>query len=342
MTNLMLRGAAGVAWLCLVWSCGASSEQQHISSNGNITEDASPGASDAGNDALLDAAPPPVIADAGHAAPEPQDAGVMTALDAEVASCPALAWDLGSTTTVMLEHGGMMRSYVVHVGKDVLATKAAPLIVNFHGLNNSAAIQQLFSNMNPFADNHGLIVVYPEGLNNSFNAGGCCGSSSQNKVDDLGFARAIIADVSAKTCVDAHRVYATGFSNGGFMSHRAGCEASDIFAGIAPIAGANQSPTCSPARGVSVFAINAPPDPIVSYDQGHMSALDWVARNQCNGDPTHEAYGASSCDTWSDCKNGTQVRFCSWAGGTHLWPGDNTDVPATKMLWEFLSQFTLP
>ncbi len=33
------------------------------------------------------------------------------------------------------------------------------------------------------------------------------------------------------------QVYATGMSNGGFMSHRLGCEASHVFAAIAPVSG---------------------------------------------------------------------------------------------------------
>jgi polyhydroxybutyrate depolymerase len=36
--------------------------------------------------------------------------------------------------------------------------------------------------------------------------------------------------------VDQKRIFATGLSNGGIMTHRVGCELSGVFAAIAPVA----------------------------------------------------------------------------------------------------------
>ena len=38
--------------------------------------------------------------------------------------------------------------------------------------------------------------------------------------------------------VDKDRIFATGWSNGGYMSYRLACELSDRIAGIAPFVGA--------------------------------------------------------------------------------------------------------
>ena len=63
------------------------------------------------------------------------------------------------------------------------------------------------------------------------NGGGCCSSAcGAHLIDDVAFARALVSAVASLVPVDRSRVYSTGFSNGGFMSYRLGCQASDIFA----------------------------------------------------------------------------------------------------------------
>ena len=53
-------------------------------------------------------------------------------------------------------------------------------------------------------------------------------------VDDVAFARALVAQVSTTACIDPKRVYATGFSMGGGMAHYLACHAADVFAAVAP------------------------------------------------------------------------------------------------------------
>jgi polyhydroxybutyrate depolymerase len=38
----------------------------------------------------------------------------------------------------------------------------------------------------------------------------------------------MVAYVSERVCVDPARVFAGGYSNGGYMTYRLGCEASDL------------------------------------------------------------------------------------------------------------------
>jgi polyhydroxybutyrate depolymerase len=56
-----------------------------------------------------------------------------------------------------------------------------------------------------------------------------------NKVDDVGFIRALLADLEARQPVDRRRVYATGLSNGAMMAWRLAVEASGTIAAIAPV-----------------------------------------------------------------------------------------------------------
>jgi poly(3-hydroxybutyrate) depolymerase len=55
--------------------------------------------------------------------------------------------------------------------------------------------------------------------------------------DDVAFFRALVADVTATYAADPKRVYVTGFSNGGQMSHTLAQQASDLIAAAAANAG---------------------------------------------------------------------------------------------------------
>src|SRR5690349_18796236 len=85
--------------------------------------------------------------------------------------------------------------------------------------------------------NWGGIAVHPDGTGAflGWNAGDCCGTASASGVDDVGLVGAILDRLETEMCVDTARIYSTGFSNGGFLSHRLGCELSDRIAAIAPV-----------------------------------------------------------------------------------------------------------
>ena len=54
---------------------------------------------------------------------------------------------------------------------------------------------------------------------------------------NTGFISALIDSLTADLNIDTTRVYATGMSNGAFMTYTLGCELSDRIAAIAPVAG---------------------------------------------------------------------------------------------------------
>jgi polyhydroxybutyrate depolymerase len=286
----------------------------------------------------------PGAPDAGGAEVRP-DAAILDdgrAPDAALPTCAPSTWTPGTDETVSLEHDGATRSYVVHVGDAVAADAPAPLLLNFHGYNNSPSIQASFSQMNALADVEGFVVVYPQGIGASFNAGACCGTAASQDLDDVGFARAIVADVEERICVDRRRVYATGFSNGGYMSYRLGCEAADLFAAIAPVSGSNAVTPCEPGRPVPVIAFHGDADTIVSYQGDRATIEGWAERDGCTAGPERTAYGASYCDRWTGCADDVAVEFCTNAGGWHLWPSATAAHPASPAIWSFLSQYRLP
>lgn len=272
----------------------------------------------------------------------------------EPVDCP-VEDDLGAGDhPITLSHDGTDRTYDVHVPPGYDPSAATAVIVNMHGYTSNAFQQAMFSGMNPVADAEGFIVVYPNGIENSWNAGACCGDAASTGVDDVGFLTAVVEDVSTKLCIDAARVYATGMSNGGYMSHRLGCEASDVFAAVAPVAGAMGIPDCGPSRSVPIVAYHGTEDGLVPYGSGSAAIDEWASLNGCTGDPVRTDHGPSYCDKWENCSDGVEVELCTLEGMGHCWPGGpealcipdigppSSDVDANQHMWAFMSRFTLP
>jgi len=239
----------------------------------------------------------------------------------------ASLFDPGTHTGITIDVDGVSRTYDLFVPTSYDPTAAAPLVLNFHGLFGSPSQQVEFSQFDPAAEAHGMLVAYPEGIGASFNAGGCCGEASSNDVDDVGFARELVADVSVKMCVDPRRVYATGMSNGGHMAHRLACEAADLFAATASVAGISWVQSCTPARPISVIQFHGSADLIVGYSGVPELMAAWADRNGCS--PTAEItfeQGDMLCQTWPGCDADVEVSLCTIDGGGHCWPGNGSCI----------------
>src|SRR5262249_19170475 len=104
----------------------------------------------------------------------------------------------------------------------------APLVLNIHGLVETAQLQEYYSGMDAKAAERGMMVVYPQGVGNSWNAGNCCGRAVDEQVDDVRFLRELVRELESELCIDRTRIYATGMSNGAILSYRLACEASDV------------------------------------------------------------------------------------------------------------------
>lgn len=271
------------------------------------------------------------------------------------AACPGAPLGPGDHD-LEIPHATGMRTAILHVPPGLDPQVPAPLIFNFHGYTMTAAGEVTFSGMNALADAEGVLVVYPQGLGNSWNAGACCGDSAAGDVDDVGFVRALHAELAARVCVDTKRVYSTGMSNGGFLSNRLACEAADIFAAVGPVSAVNGMATCAPSRPIPVIAFNGTNDLLVAYDGLlYQSVADsfaaWGARNGCTGEPVPgTTQGSASCMVYEDCADGVLVTQCTLEGMGHCWPGNpscvygtpDTDLDANSEMWAFFQQFSLP
>jgi polyhydroxybutyrate depolymerase len=252
----------------------------------------------------------------------------------------------------MLAHGGLDRTYNLYLPEGYDGASPIALVMNFHGYTSNAAQQAFFSDMNPTADVNGFAVVYAEGHENSWNGGACCGNAAAEGIDDVGFARAMVADIATRACIDDKRVYSTGMSNGGFISNRIACEASDLVAAIAPVCG-GLGIACSPSRPVPVMAFNGTEDPLFTYNLAVATNDAWIEADECTGTPEVTLMeGAATCETLSMCAGGVEVTHCSIEGMGHCWPGQsfcprslgapNVDISANEQMWAFFQRYTLP
>ena len=133
-----------------------------------------------------------------------------------------------------LEHDGEQREYYLYAPATLDSAQAAPLLFNFHGNGQTAGDQVAWSDFRPLADEHGFLVVYPQGadLQGSTHWNSALpGNGNKSSTDDFGFLLALIDNLSERYNVDPNRI-ATGYSNGGFMSYSLACYHSDRFAAI--------------------------------------------------------------------------------------------------------------
>ena len=328
--------------LAAATACGGAGTQS------TPTPDAAPPMGD-------DASTPPPPEDASPPIP---DAGSELAERDASTPCSGMAAQAKGNSTWMISTASGNRSALVHIPPGYDPTQATPLVLNFHGYSGSPTQEEGLTLMDTLSDSAGFLLVYPQGTGSllSWNAGACCGTAAQNNLDDVGFVRTLIDTLESKLCVDPKRVFATGMSNGGFLSHRLGCELSDRIAAIAPVAGVMGIPTCNPSRPVPVMDFHGTSDPIVPYDGnasiGYVSVADtisgWVQRDGCQGSPTTTySKGDATCSTYANCAGGAEVTLCSISGGGHTWPGGtpfpllgktSTDISATDAMWAFFQK----
>jgi polyhydroxybutyrate depolymerase len=245
------------------------------------------------------------------------------------------------TSVHHLTVGGHERSYRLHLPDGLPAS--APLVVMMHGVTGSGAQVEKDYHWDDLADPAKFAMAYPDGLENAWNVDGqtCCGRAGREGVDDVGFIRAVVDDISRHVGIDPARIYATGMSNGGIMSYTLACT-TDIFAAIGPVAGV-QLNACPSPRPTSVIHIHGTADPLVPYGGGPgYSVINgppipdvnafWRKADQC-GPPAATTDGPVATST-AGCPDNRDVVLITIDRGGHDWPSW-----AAQTLWQFFAAY---
>lgn len=235
------------------------------------------------------------------------------------------------------------------------SSAAMALILNFHGDPSDAETQADYTEMDVLAEAEGFYVVYPQGIGDHFNAGDCCTGAS---ADDLGFSRQIVDFVGDEACIDLDRVFATGYSNGGYMAYYLACRASDYFKAIASVGGLiavdPYGKNCQPENPPPVLAFHDTGDPEVDYyynrrHDEYMGTEDLVAvfaQKQGCGSEVDVTYskGEVVCRSHRNCPEGKNATLCTITHGTHAWPNGeadcfeyqgSNDILGNEQIWAF-------
>ena len=152
-------------------------------------------------------------------------------------------------------------------------------------------------------------------------------------VDDVAFAKALVAQIQETASIDPKRICAVDFSMGGGMFHHLACHPADVFAAVAPAAFElleQNAGDFAPPRDITRIPFRGTFDPIVPYASRSCSLVSrmpvtflgvrarferWADINQCTGSPSAE--GSQGSSTYSSCQGDVEVVLCTKQGGGH-------------------------
>ncbi|MGE0323740.1 MAG: PHB depolymerase family esterase [Polyangiaceae bacterium] len=221
-------------------------------------------------------------------------------------------------------------------------SQPTPLIVMLHGFGaNGAAEELVVLKLKPLATEKNFIYIYPDGTTGAdgkrfWNATDACCDFGNTGVDDVAYIAGLIDEAKQRYNVDDKRVYVIGHSNGGFMSHRFGCDRADLVAGIASLAGEmwSDESKCAPSAPVNALQMHGTSDETVSYltvpgVPGAEDSVDtWATKNGCTGsltplgEPVDYEAGVSGSETdkleYTECPTGGAVELWKMNGVGHI------------------------
>ena len=265
---------------------------------------------------------------------------------------------------------GEERTYFVHLPESYEHSGHYPLLFAMHGgglLGYEGIAGQ--SRLSDLADDENFIVVYPEGIKTfgfrTWNAGDCCPSATLLNTDDVGFIEALLGKLEDEWSIDASRIYAAGFSNGGQLAYKLANELPHKFAAVASVAGVLQDFPFNPTRNVPIIHFHSYLDQTAPYNGGLSDApnidndfpsveetLELIANQY--GCKKIKASVFSNPDTYdhfrySDCNDQVLVELYVSRDGGHSWPGGRAfaGVPktdhfdASALMWAFFQDYEL-
>ena len=226
------------------------------------------------------------------------------------------------------------RQYLIKIPEN--HSEKMPILYFLHGLGDNITRLDNEFHFQQIADEFQWAVVIPQALSQSgatmWNAGLMASS-----IDDSGFLMALLDALAEQYPINLDSVFFTGFSMGGFMTHRMAIEHGDRITACAPVSGliTHSMASHTAVAPVRMLHIHGTADPVVGYDGnsqyfGGNLGLNvdailnyWKNANGCVAEPV--------IDTFPDLKN-DGLRFVRYTyegdaelqhikviGGNHTW-----------------------
>jgi polyhydroxybutyrate depolymerase len=262
---------------------------------------------------------------------------------------------------------GHRRTVIVRIPAGYTAKGKLALVLNLHGSESTASAQEKFSGMDATADADHFIAAYPQalipdGTGYDWNIPGEPMVNGKfppaSAPSDVTFLTTLVRDLAGRYCIDLSQVYATGVSGGGRMASQLACDASSVFAAIAPVAGLRYPSPCPASRPVPVIAFHGTADLIDPFDGGGLgywtysvptAAHLWAGHDHCAASPQSTSGRGYRLTRYTGCADDTDVELYAITGEGHEWPGgpampsaitsvlgpQSDAVSANALMWAF-------
>ncbi|MBN2174701.1 MAG: carbohydrate-binding protein [Bacteroidales bacterium] len=233
--------------------------------------------------------------------------------------------------------GSTTRKMLVYAPSGIIPGR--PLLISMHGYNQDINYQKNQTKWELIAKENNFVVVYPGGINNSWDISG---------TTDIDFILAIIDEMADRYSIDRNRVYLSGFSMGGMMTYYAATQIADKIAAFAPVSGyLMQGPDTNSSRPIPIIHTHGTADDVVGYS-GVAACLDaWVARNGCPADaqitkpyPEGSLYGDSK-SYWGPGIDSVEVVLITLNNKGHWHSIQDNGVNSSQEIWDFCKKFSL-
>ncbi len=267
------------------------------------------------------------------------------------AGCQSGTAPVPNGATVNYTAAGESGSYLVEAPSDAGPGHPLPLIVDLHGYSETASLQAGITELGTYGATNGFITVTPQ-VNYAVQHWVTAPGSADQR-----FLITLIGHLTSTLCVDKHRVYVAGYSNGAFMASALACSDAGKIAAVATVAGIEATTACHPSRRVPVIAFHGTADPFVPYKGGigpaakklpatdgsgtigaHLSSkanqgiqqndlpvpveeARWAARNGCSKAPKTSTVASGIVLIAYRCPGNAAVELYREDGDGHIWPG---------------------
>lgn len=265
-----------------------------------------------------------------------------------------LSMTVGYAQIQHLQWQDIQREYLVKIPAE--HDETMPIMYFLHGLGDNITRLDNEFHFQQIADSFGWMMVIPQALNEGY---GTMWNAYLNysTTDDSGFLMALLDSLSVQYPVNQDSVFFTGFSMGGFMTHRMAIEHGDRITACAPVSGLITSymshyTAVAPVKMLHIHGTN---DPVVGYDGNSQyfgydlglsvdEILDyWKNANHCVDEPI--------IDTLPDLHN-DGLRFVRYTyegeaelqhikviGGNHNWYNNENqyDISYMKEIHNFFT-----
>ena len=250
----------------------------------------------------------------------------------------------GTSDKIKMRHDGCNREFQLYVPPYAENQLGLPLMIVLHDTGCDGEQVRRATELDKLGVDEGFVVAFPDakgrqaGNQLTWNSGSQGVRISRNKTDDVGFLKGVAAKIQQMVPIDADRIFVVGHGSGGMMCHRLARDASDVFTGIAVVAGSMNYTGNNAFSSIATMLVHGSKDDYVLIEGGNPSEGDkrrvdaslvtasdyYVARNSLVDDPVTEIEDGVTVDRYTRGKF-SAIRPPVWVvtleGGGHAWPG---------------------